>query len=263
MSRSIFTLSFMMTFAVAFAQNTFQLAPPYLHFESVFFKKECRVAMVFAEKNTLIRYTTDGLDPTEKSPVYTRPIVLKNKHNVLKARVFGEGFIPSDVVETSFYKAGMPIESITCTPPNKQYPGSGPATLMDNLGGQSNFRSKTWMGFDADTVNIELGLAKPKMVRQVMFHLFENNGAWIYLPHKVEVYAYRKGADQPELIAQKIIESAVLNGQSECRALTLDMQKPLKTSRLLLKVYPLMKIPQGHPGEGNKAWIFIDEINLY
>lgn len=263
MSRSIFALAFILMSVAAFAQDTFQLAPPRLHFESAFFKKECRVTMVFAQKNTQIRYTTNGQDPTEKSPVYTGPVVLKNKYNVLKARVFGNGFTPSDVVEASFYKTGMPIKSITSTPPSKQYPGSGPETLIDHLGGQGNFSSKTWMGFSADTVSMELGLAKPEMVRQVMLHLLENNPAWIYLPQQVEVYAYSKGTDQPELMATQTIEPGALKSKSECRALTVDLQKPVKTARILLKIYPVAKIPDGHPGAGGRGWLFVDEVSVY
>ena len=263
MRTSLSVLAFILISVAAFAQDTFQLAPPRLHFESAFFKKECRVAMVFAQKNTQIRYTTDGQDPTEKSPVYTRPVILKNKYNVLKAKVFGAGFKPSDVVEVSFYKAGMSIKTMTSTPPGKQYPGSGPETLIDQRGGQEHLSSKTWMGFAADTVSMELGLAKPQKVRQVMLHLLENNPAWIYLPQQVEVYAYSKGTDQPELMATQTIEPGALKGKSECRALTLDLQKPVKTSRILLKVCPVARIPEGHPGAGNRAWLFVDEVGVY
>ncbi|MBC7775768.1 MAG: chitobiase/beta-hexosaminidase C-terminal domain-containing protein [Phycisphaerae bacterium] len=262
-------IKFLQTFGLfmvslsAMAQGTFKLAPPYLQFESAYFKTECRVSIEFAKDSTQIRYTTNGQIPTEKDRIYTQPILLKNKYNVLKATVFGAGFNPSDVVEASFYKAGMPIESITTTLPHKLYPGSGPKTLIDRLGGIDAFNSKTWMGFLSDTVNLEISLAKSKKVKQVLLHVLENQAAWIFLPQKVEVYAAAKGTDKWEMIGQEIIELSENMGKSQCRALTLKIQKPRKTTRILLKVYPLVKIPEGHPGTDNHAWLFIEEVNLY
>lgn len=94
MRGSLTTLVFFLLSVAALAQDAFKLAAPYLHFESVFFKKECRVSIVFAENNTQIHYTTNGQNPTEKATVYTQPVVLKKKYNVLKASVLERGFCP-------------------------------------------------------------------------------------------------------------------------------------------------------------------------
>jgi hypothetical protein len=32
---------------------------------------------------------------------------------------------------------------------------------------------------------------------------------------------------------------------------------------MLVKIYPLARIPDGFPGGGNHAWLFMDEVNLY
>ncbi len=247
----------------AMSQGTFQLAPPYLQFESAYFTKECRVSMEFDHPNTQIHYTTNGQTPTGKDPVYTRPVLLKKQNSVLKARVFGEGFMPSEVVEASFFKAGLPIENMVTTTPHKSYPGSGPKTLIDGLGGWDAFSRKTWAGFQTDTVILELSLAKPQKVKQVVLHVLENQSAWIYLPQKVEVFTAKEGTGQWEMVSQETLTPSEKKDKARCFALSLKIKKPRKTDRMLVKIYPLARIPDGLTGAGDHAWLFMDEVNLY
>ncbi|MFN0212785.1 MAG: FN3 associated domain-containing protein [Saprospiraceae bacterium] len=263
MMRFLQIFVFSMVSFSAISQNTFKLAPPYLQFESAFFTKECRVSIEFDHPKTKIHYTTNGQTPTENDPVYSQPVLLNQASNILKARVFLEGYSPSDVVEASFYKSGLTIDSVTTTLPNKFYPGSGPKALIDGKGGWNAFNHKTWTGFLSDTVTIDLNISKPQKIKSVLLHLLENQAAWIYLPQKVEVFAAKDGKDNYEMIARETIEPGVIKGNSNCRALSLKIKKSPKTSRILLNIYPMVKIPEGLPGAGERAWLFIDEVNLY
>jgi hexosaminidase len=245
------------------SQPTFQLAPPYIQFESAYFTEECRVSLEFIHPNTQIRYTTDGQIPTEKARVYSQPILLKKQHTVVKARVFGEGFAPSEVVEASLFKAGLPIETMVTTVPHTAYPGSGPKTLIDGQGGWDAFNRKTWAGFLTDTVILEITLAKPRKAKLVLLHVLENQAAWIYLPQKVEVFTAKEGASHWEMAGREILAPSEKNDRSRCHALFLTIKKSRKTDRILLKIYPLAKIPLGLSGAGERAWLFMDEVNLY
>ena len=40
----------------------------------------------------------------------------------------------------------------------------------------------------------------------------------------------------------------------------LKLDKPVKTAKLLIKINTVKHIPGWHPGKGNHAWMFIDEI---
>jgi hexosaminidase len=219
--------------------------------------------MEFDHPDTQIRYTTNGQTPTEKDPVYTRPVVLKKRENVVKARAFGEGFSPSDVVEASFFRAGLPVDTIVTTMPHKAYPGSGPKTLIDGLGGWDAFNRQTWAGFQTDTVILEITLAKPQKAKEVVLHVLENQPAWIYLPQKVEVFTAKEGTGAWEMAGSEILASSEKKDKAGCRALSLKIKKPRKTDRMLLKIYPLARIPAGLPGAGERAWLFMDEVNLY
>ncbi|MFM9952140.1 MAG: FN3 associated domain-containing protein [Saprospiraceae bacterium] len=245
------------------AQNVFQLAPPYLQYESVFFEKAATVKLEFAQADTKIHYTVNGQEPSERDPVYTKPIRIKKNHTTLKARVFGIDFLPSEVVAATFYKQGLAIESISTTLAHERYPGSGKTALIDGKGGNKSLSSNTWMGFQADTVLLMITLTKPQKAKQVMLHVLQNQGAWIFLPQKAEVYGAKNGSNEWVLLGQQSFETSKKAEKDQCRAIFLDLEKCPKTTQIILKIYPVASLPEWHPGKGNAAWLFMDEVKLY
>lgn len=252
-----------LAFFSAKAQDTFQLAPPFIRYQTVFFEKQTAIALQFAQAGTQIHYTTNGQDPTEKDPIYTRPIVLKKNNTTLKAKVFGAGFRPSELVEATFFKQGLPILAIHHPPPHPSYPGSGPSTLIDGNGGMVASSSKTWLGFKKDTLGLELRLAKPKKVKQILLEVLENQGAWIFLPQKVELWGHERSSRQLVLLGTTLLDPSQKDNHAACHTMVVQADKKVKTDQLLVKIYPLSQIPPWHPGKGTTPWLFLDEVKLY
>lgn len=70
--------------------------------------------------NTVVRYTTDGTDPTDSSPAYTEPIEVRS-NTVIRARSYREGVEPSMVVSQTYLIATyhtMPVVCLTTDPDN-------------------------------------------------------------------------------------------------------------------------------------------------
>lgn len=245
------------------AQDTFQLAPPFLKYPSAFFEKKATVSMQFAQPGTRIHYTVNGETPDETDPVYSRPVVVKKHFTTLKARVFGAGFLPSDVAEATFFKRGLPISTITHTPPEADYQGSGPSTLTDGLGGVINYDSPTWMGFQQSVVRVELTFAKAQKVATLLLHVLKNQGAWIFLPRRIEVFYQKPGLEEWIWMGTRVLDAAKKDAAATCQAILMPLGGKIKTARILVKIYPLAKIPDGHPGKGTPGWLFLDELNLY
>lgn len=256
-------LLFLSSFFSVKGQDRFQLAPPLMRYPSVFFEKETAVALQFAQAGTELHYTTNGQVPTEKDPVYSRPIVLKKHQTTLKVRVFGPGLLPSDPVEATFFKRGLPISNVQHTPPHPSYPGSGPSALVDGKGGIAASDSKTWMGFQQDTVSIALHLAKPEKVKQAFVHALQNQGAWIFLPQKIELWGQAPGAANMVLLGTLDLDKRQKDTHSASHALVVKTEKRLKTDHYLLKIHTLSKIPDWHPGKGKSPWLFLEEVNVY
>ena len=240
------------------AQDNFQLARPLLKYPSAFFSTEMRVEMAFAEPNTQIRYTLDGQNPTENSPLYTQPVLITKRFTNLKARVFSTIYQPSDVVEATFIKDGLPIKSVETTPPNQKYKGSGAMTLIDNKGGTTNISGNTWLGFQTDTVEIVMHLPKKEKVKNVLVNLLRDYGSWIFLPEKIEVLAFKNNAFQ--LVDNKTFEQNKNINGSACVPTVFALKNGIKTDKLKIQLYLVKQIPDWHAGKGNKSWIFVDEV---
>jgi len=241
------------------AQKTYQLATPIAAYESVFFKNHTRVSFKFEQHGAIIRYTTDGSEPRAKSDVYKKPIEVNKHLTVVKAAAFGDGFTPSETVVLPFFSQGLRIANISTSAPNTLYAGSGANTLFDNKSGGTDHRNGTWLGFDSDSIVIELSLEKPTPISQVLLHVLSNQGAWIFAPQKAEVYAVEN--DLHTLIQTQSFETTKEQA-TDVKAILFDFPKT-RISQLRIVVYPLKALPEWHAGKGKKAWCFIDEIKMY
>ncbi|MBR3820662.1 MAG: leucine-rich repeat protein, partial [Kiritimatiellae bacterium] len=96
-----------------------------------------------------IRYTTDGSDPTESSALYTGPFEISpSKWTTVKARTFGEGYLPGEICSEVFGKAGSVVSRAETT------------TAIDNTAGVRNIPCEahalmydvTWEGHESSRV---------------------------------------------------------------------------------------------------------------
>jgi hypothetical protein len=219
--------------------------------------------MAFAEPNTQIRYTLNGQEPTEKSPIYTRPLSFNRNFTTIKARVFSKIYAPSEVVEVTFIKDGLPIKSVESTPPNPKYTGTGTAGLIDNLGGNAGYSSNTWLGFQSDTVEVVLNLTKKETVKKVLIDMLQDFGSWIFLPEHVEAFYFNTAKNQFLPFANRAFNQEKETTSSFCTPSVLEAKTAFNTNKIKLKFHLLKSIPAWHAGKGQKSWIFIDEIKVY
>jgi Fn3 associated len=245
------------------AQDNFQLAKPLLKYGSIFFTNEATIEMVFAEPNTQIRYTLDGQEPTENALLYSQPVRITKSFTTVKARVFSKTYRPSDVVEVTFIKDGLPIKSVESTTPNQKYKGSGATTLIDNKGGATNMSGKTWLGFQTDTVDIVLHLHKKEKVKKVLVNLLRDYGSWIFLPEKIEIYAFNNKNNIFQIVDNKVFKQDKNIEGPACTPSVFVLKNGIKTDKLKIQLHLVKQIPDWHGGKGNKSWIFVDEVKAY
>ena len=82
--------------------------------------REDAAVTITVPHNSVVRYTLDGTDPTETSPVYSKPIEIET-NCVLRARAFRDGVQPSIVVSQTYLISTyhtMPVVCITTDPYN-------------------------------------------------------------------------------------------------------------------------------------------------
>lgn len=243
------------------AQPAYQLAPPLLWHDGKFFTSSTRLSFEFRHPGSEIRYTTDGSDPSLSSPWYTGPIDIHTHLTTIRARAFAPGYAPSDPVGCTFYGAGIPIRVLAASEPHHRYAGQGPKALNDLQSGGTNHNSTAWLGYQTDSILVRVSLDNPARVGQLLLHVLNSPDAWIFPPSRVKVYAVNGGVET--LLATQDIAVAQASTPAADTALIIPLPDSNPVSQLRLAIYPLMSLPAWHPGKGNPAWCFIDEIKIY
>ena len=250
-------------FTACYAQQQFQLAPPVLKYTSAFFSGSAIVSLQFAQPGTQIFYTLNNSEPTEKDAVYQSPIEIKKSFTTLKAKVFGNGFLPSETMQATFIKDGLRIKSIEQSTPNEKFAGNGWETLFDNEGGIADMRNKNFLGYQQDSVEINVTLEKKQKIKSVLLDFLQDEGSWIFLPQSIRVYYFNESKNSYELIGRKEISSDTIVKGSATVFELINTTKKINADKLKIIIEPLQSMPEGHPGKGKQAWLFIDEIKIY
>ena len=239
----------------------FQLAPPMLKYQSAFFSGSTSLEVLFNQPGATIHYTLNGKEPTQKDPVYTTAIPI-NKKTVAKVKAFGNLFLPSETESATFIKDGKAIGKILFSKPNEYYANSKPDILHDNIGGITNYRSGTWLGYDSDTVTITIDLLKKEIISTILIDLLQDENGWIFLPEQVLAYYYNEKQNTYTQLGRQEFSHSVA-GPKQCYILEISPAQKIATEQLKLVFSPLKKIPDWHQGKGKHGWLFIDEIKVY
>ncbi len=240
------------------AQDHYQLAPPLISYSSAFFKDSMAVQIRFNQPGAEVWYTLNGKEPDKKSLRYKNPVIIRQP-GILKVKSIGKGFTASETISIGFEKMGLPVKEISYSRPNEYYTSLPENVLFDGVGGNSNFRSGNWLGYDSDTVTIRVALEKPSRVSDVSLNLLQDENSWIFLPEQILAY-YQDTASGKFLPFAKETFQHEGPATRACSLRHLEARTPVVTGELLLEIQVLKKMPDWHASKGSHAWLFIDEI---
>lgn len=252
---------FLFFIQISFGQPSFQLAPPMLKYKSAFFSGSTSFEVIFNQPGSQVRYTLNGKEPTENDLLYSTPVPI-TKRTQVKVKAFGKNFLPSEIVSATFIKDGKEIHLVSFSKPNESFATSKADILNDNIGGITNHLNGTWLGYNIDTVEINISLKNREIINTVLINLLQDENSWIFLPEQIHVYYYNN-KQKAFVSAGKEIFSHATPGSKQCNMREISPAQKIKTDRLKLVLLPLKKIPDWHPGKGNHSWLFIDEIKVY
>ncbi|GAA4043804.1 glycoside hydrolase family 20 protein [Flavobacterium chungnamense] len=203
-----------------------------------------------------IRFTSDGSNPSLNSDSYQNPIGI-TKSQTIKAAYFENGEQKSATIEQSFSinkATGKKISLLN--QPSESYAASGAFTLVDGVIGDRQKFGRDWLGFSGKDMVAIIDLEKVEVINKVSISSLANEGSWIYFPKSIEFLLSDDGVNFKSLksvSAQEIIEK---RGE-----ITIEV-KSVKAKFIKVIASNLGKIPEGNPGAGSAAWLFIDEIGL-
>jgi len=102
--------------------DSYRCAPvPRMIFDDITFLKDMDLRLETDVKDAVIRYTLDGMEPDDNSPVYTHPVKL-TQTTVVKAKVWVEGLHPGYTTTRKFTKISFrPLVKVSGLEPGLRY----------------------------------------------------------------------------------------------------------------------------------------------
>ena len=208
-----------------------------------------------------IRYTTDGSEPDSlKSLIYNKEILLK-ENTTLKARAYKAGWYGSDAITSNFYKSTYKPDSILfLLPANEKYRTGGAKILVDNQLGDNDINTGKWIGFRENNMEAILFFKQPVTMQSVTLNVMRQLPTYIFPPTDVEIWG---GSNKSNLRLLRVIRPEITKNGDERAFIKVEAQfKPQRISCLKIIAKNLKKLPVWHPGKGEPAWVFVDEIFL-
>lgn len=209
-------------------------------------------------KDAEIYFTLDGSSPNKASKKYQSPFTLSTNSTLKAVSVSGNN--ASQVITRIYtFVQGIKDAKLT-TQPSAKYPGSGVSGLFDGLIGSSNHTNKQWMGFEGNDFEVTIDLGERKAINTMGVDVLQMPANWIFLPSAVEFYNSDDGKS-----------FSLLNTIFPAEVDDIRLDGPVMLSRnfdnlvaryIRIKAVNLGICPPTHPGEGQKAWLFISEVEI-
>ena len=225
------------------------------------FQTKHPIALGCAQGNAVIRYTLDGQEPTEKSPLYRKPFEL-NKSATIKAAAWRDDGLRSQTMIATFAKTASGGKAQYHTRFNPQYTAGGEGALLDGVRGEADFRTGTWQGFEGVDMELTIDLGKKRALKKIGTGFLQDENSWIFFPQRLEVEVSTDGktflpAGEATPQAEPLAKGILIEDLSVPLPSTLAGQK-FRSVRV--RGISRHTCPLTHKGEGKPCWVFVDEV---
>jgi hexosaminidase len=120
--------------------------------------------------------------------------------------------------------------------------------------------NKQWMGYEGNDFEVTVDLGEVKSITMLGIDVLQLPVSWIFLPEKVEFYSSVDGKTFTLLNTYYPAETDDIRLDGPVMlARNFDN---LRTQFIRIKATNIGVCPPTHPGEGQKAWLFVSEIEI-
>ena len=177
----------------------------------------------------------------------------------VKAKAFKQGWLSSDIMQQHFFKGDYhPDSAALLSKVDEKYKADSAKTIIDGEKSDLNFASGKWLGYRENPMQVMLFFNKPVETSSITLSMLQQIGAHIFPPTQVEVWGGSNKNNLKLLGKIKPQQPEKETGQ-ENLAIKCDFDKTT-VSCIKLLVTPVRSLPAWHPGKGEKAWVFVDEV---
>jgi hypothetical protein len=193
--------------------------------------------------SALVRYTTDGTDPTLKSRKFVRPFLIDQSLTVKAIAIDKEGR-SSRIATANFHRLPHDWTIKLLSTYSPQYPGGGDTALIDGIRGTTNWSGGAWQGYWEKDFVAMIDLGRVQRISQVGAGFLQDVGSWIWLPRSVEV-------------------EVSIDGKSFTSVASIPADSTGATIRDYVQTIPPQNaryVRLRATNSGKNTWIFVDEI---
>ncbi len=234
---------------------------PVIRSQGQTFKNNVPMDIQPLERTSAVHYTTDGSEPTPRSPKFTEPFTI-DRTTTIKAIAIEGGRI-SKIATAKLHKIPHDWKLTLLSKYSRQYTGGGDFALIDGIRGTTNWTSGAWQGYWGKDLVAVVDLGKPQMISKLGAGFLQEAGSWIWMPRTV---SFELSLDGQNFVPVLSIPNDVPDGSDpsvNVGTLAKDFVKNITRQEaryVRMTAVNYGKIPAWHPGHGGDAWIFADEI---
>jgi hexosaminidase len=219
-----------------------------------------KISISLETENTegVLYYTTDGSMPTIGSTKFEKPFEVNKVMTVKAVLALNNQIMSAKPAEQTFTinkATGKNVQYAASF--SKNYKANGVNTLTDGFRGTKE-HGKQWHGFVGKDMVVTIDLGAATTASSITIGCLQNYGSWIFFPQSVKFEVSEDGQNFTEI---KTVQNTIppIAGPAQLQDFKVEFgEKKVKTIRITAK--NLGVCPKGHPGEGQSAWLFVDEV---
>jgi len=205
-----------------------------------------------------IYYTTNGTDPDATSNKYENPIPIDSSVTLKAVDIIDGKVMGVKPAEQKFVMHKAVGKNVTYTNPvSRYYPADGPNTLTDGVRGTTEV-NKYWHGLQGKDLIATIDMGTEASVKNISIGCLQRYSDWIFLPQSVTFEISNDGKNFTEL---GTVKNTISPDEKSPVIKNFTLNVPAQKARFIrVTAKNLGVCPKGHPGGGQPAWVFADEI---
>ncbi|MBE8713611.1 glycoside hydrolase family 20 protein [Sphingobacterium hungaricum] len=212
-------------------------------------KKTNSINLTSEQLNPVIRYSTDGTNPTKNSTLYTLPIELSSSKIVKAASFLDSARVsPVEEIEIDIHK-GIG-KTVHYSSKWEKYPAKEELTLTNGVKGTLSYQDGEWQGFTS-TFDVMLDFERREEIKSISMNFMQVPGPGVFFPGEFTVYLSDNGKNFREIQTIKNYDN------------TTDPQLKFKKFEVVLEKPQMARYVKVVATNPMKGFMFTDELVIY
>lgn len=177
-----------------------------------------------------------------------------------RASATSQGKTQSNQISAYFYRIPENRNIILKTTYASQYAAGGNHALIDFLRGSKDYRTGRWQGYHQVNLDAVVELEEARIINKISIGFLQDQNSWIFMPEEVIFQVSTDGIIFTTVGTEKNTLDEHLKGAVLHEFIAGRVKQKARFVRVVAKNRGTC--PLWHPGAGEKAWIFADEITV-